>query len=228
MENKKIEEGIAKYKLALKVLIGAQIFACLFFSLFFIDFGPDEREVVDGANHYAYIKYIIAFLAVGFFVFIDVLFWNVYIKKLKKLLYVRPMKCVVEDLIVTSYRQDNSKHYKLNFLVKGFDDEKLYYAYGKHQVVLYNTSYTKLNNGVMGLTAIRKDRTPVRLGDIMYIYVNKMVDVSVKVDRMSDTVKLNGDKYPYMHANEDYDASVFEKVNFFDGALDVETDLYRG
>ena len=226
MENKRIEAGIAEAKLAFKLIIGAEIFVCLFFSVFFIDSGPKERDIVNNTNYSAYVKYVIAFLVIGFFVFINVLYWNNYVKKLKKLLYVRPIKCIVEDLIVTSYRQDNKKRYTLTFLAKSVEDGKLYYAYDRHMIPLYKSSYTKLNNGVMGLTAVRKDRTPVVLGDIMYIYINKLVDVSVKVDHMSDTVKLNGSKYTYIHANADYDASVFESVQFFDGALDVEGDLY--
>ena len=220
MENKSIKESIAKYKLGLKVIIIVQILFYIIFRAFF-----QEIILAMEFNNYKYALYIFSFVVFVFYVFTDVLYWNAYIKKLKKLLYVRPVKCVVEDMIVTSYRRNDRMRYKLSFLVKGLEDEKLYYTYGRYKVASYTIIHSYMNNSLLGISAVRKDRTAVEIGDIIKIYINKMVDIAVDVDYMADTVKFDGEKYPYIHANMNYDASVFEKVNFFDGALDIENDI---
>lgn len=208
MENVGIQKGIAKYKLGLKVLIGIQVFILLMLLLCFEEF-----------------RLIISIFAIAAFVYGDMLYWVIYIRKLKKLLYVRPVKCVVEDMIVTSYRRDNKTHYNLTFLLRGLDDGNLYYTYGRHKIAFYTTVNSSMNKSLLEICAIRKDRTPVNLGDMVYIYINQFINIPVDVDRMTDTVKLDGETYMYRHINANYDASVFESVYFFDGAVDIETEI---
>ena len=76
----------------------------------------------------------------------------------------------------------------------------------------------------LGTSAYKKDRTPVELGDIVHIYICDMLNVSVDVDYGKNTVKLDGKKYVYKNANENYDARVFENVRFFAGVVDIESD----
>ena len=109
--------------------------------------------------------------------------------------------------------------------MRGLDDDNLYFTFGDYSASYYNTRYVNLKTTSLGISAYRKDRTPVELGDIVHIYICNMIDVLVDVDYVKNTVKLDGKKYGYKNANENYDASIFQRVRFFVGAVDIENDI---
>ena len=144
------------------------------------------------------------------------------ILNLKSLLSVTPVKCVVEDYIITSHTSDGDRRYNVSLLVKNTENQELLFSYGKYSLSYYNYSYSKAGQSLQGINIFRKDGSTVEIGDEVYVYISEFVDVSV--DYEDKDLKLNNKKFAYIHTNENYNSSIFENVRFYKGAVEVEKE----
>ena len=143
---------------------------------------------------------------------------------LKPLLSVTPVKCVVEDYIITSHTSDGDRKYKVSLLLKNIENQELLFSYGKYSLSYYNCSYSKAGRSLQGISIFRKDGSTVEIGDEVYVYISEFVNVSV--DYEDKGLKLNNKKFAYIHTNENYNSSIFGNVRFYKGAVEVEKEYY--
>lgn len=222
--NKNIERALNQGKTILKFFIVFQIISMLIMYAIVSSFSFSDTSGEDTSIISKLFPCMLMGVAALVYIRMDVALWKLKISRLENLLYTKPIKCVVEDIVAECYRHDGKKRYKAKFLVRGLDDDKLYFTFGDYSASYYNTRYVNLKTTSLGISAYKKDRTPVELGDIVHIYICDMLNVSVDVDYGKNTVKLDGKKYVYKNANENYDARVFENVRFFAGVVDIESD----
>lgn len=142
---------------------------------------------------------------------------------LRPLLSVRPVKCLIEDFIITtSYTADDKKSYKVSLLLKNPQTQELLFSYGKYSLSYYNYTYSKSGPNLMGINIFRKDGSTAEIGDEVCVYISKFVDVNIT--SKNGILRLNNKKFNYTHINQNYDISTFENVRFYEGAVEVEKE----
>lgn len=155
------------------------------------------------------------------YLLIDILIYFFQIHKRKKLLNVLPIRCILEDFVVSYY---SKKKFDVYPIVKD-SNNNLYFPY--HNVSNYATVYTTVNYKY-NFKIIRKDKSELKIGDTVYLYKDKDLDVNVKIEK--NTVKIYKNKISnllikYNHHNDNYDIDVFNKMIYYEGAIEIEKNI---
>ncbi len=214
--NKKIQAIIRKYAIILGVF-------CLWEALFFALLHTWVRNsLTEAAVRESTVSLVITALTLVLVVMAAVIDVAVLgkILRVRPLLTVQPIACVVEDVVVTAYTSDGEKRYKVFLLVRDPQKGGLLFTYGKHSLSYYNYTYAKAGRYLDGIDIFRKDGSSVAIGDEVQVYLKKTV--KVKVSLRKGELTLNGKPFRYTHVNPKYDATVFKDTNFYVGAVDVE------
>ncbi len=144
---------------------------------------------------------------------------------LRYLLNKTPIKCRLEDILLVGYKDDKRTRYAPFFIVNSIEDQKLYLAYDKYSLLNYSTTFNYSDKENIRCTVYKSDGSPVRLGDIVDVYVLRTVKIPVSVDRSKNIVRLKHRKIYFRHMNEELDIDVFKHITFFKGTVDLDTDL---
>lgn len=211
-KNRDIVAGMRTYFV---ILLGFIVFETLIFFITRISIG-NALSSVDGLS--GIVPYILIF-TILWSILIDAFFIKRIID-LKPLLTVEPIKCSVEDFIVTGHASGDGKHYNVSLLLKNIETQEFLFTYGKHSLSYYNYTHSASGAYLTSVNIFRGDGTFLEIGDIVNVYIEKYVDVNVDLD--DDMLKLDGKTLSYSHKNEMYDKSVFDKVKFYRGAVDVK------
>lgn len=161
--------------------------------------------------------------AILLYLLIDILFYVFQIYKRKKLINVIPVKCVVEDFVVSYYTKEKIDVYPI---VKDANNN-LYFPY--HEISNYTTIYTRVNYDY-NFKIIRKDKSELKIGDTVYLYKDKDLDVKIKINKEKNRVKIYKNKISnllikYNHQNKNYDIDIFNKMIYYEGAIEIEKDF---
>lgn len=216
LQNNNIAKAVRKWRIVLFLFFIGQIILAVVVNVLvnnFVDvFEMDKTKVS------------IATISSNIFVAIVALFQDGYllrrIYRTKKLLKVIPVKCVVEDFIITNRRHDRKKHYHVNLLIRDPDNGQLYFTYGPHSLSFYNSVYIQSGQKLSKISILRKDRTQVQLGDVVWLYILKEAKVSVKIK--INRLLLNGKEFSYENVNPEISTESFQQVRFVEAAVDVE------
>lgn len=142
------------------------------------------------------------------------------IYKTKSLARVSPIKCLVEDFIINGYTSEGERKYRVFLLLKNNENKELLFSYGKYSLSYYNYTYSKAGQSLEGINIFRKDASSVKIGDEVYVYIKKRINVDVECD--NGILKFNNKQFTYRHINKKYDISIFKNVSFYEGAVEVE------
>lgn len=168
-----------------------------------------------------YFKYIFLIFSIVGFIIVDAWFLK-NINKLKDLINIKPLKCIVEDFIVIGYKHDGKRGYKIYPVVKSVEDNKLYFTYGSYCLSGYNTIYSQMNNSLLNMAIIRKNKTKVEIGDVAYLYLRRNLDFNIDINSDKNMVYLDKTKIYFNHIN---DINMFKEFHYFEGIIDVENDI---
>ena len=214
-KNKNIENIISTYKIALYIIVLLQIiFSIIFFCVLNNFITPES----------GYIKILVLFFMIVVFLIIDIIFYKVKISKVRCFLYTKPIEGIIEDFILVSYGYTEKfgisrKEYRLYPVIKV--EDKLYFTYGDYSISNYNQKYFRMNNEYTYLEIFRKDNSKVQIGDKAYLYIKKELDIKVTIDD-NGNYKFNKQKEHFENRNSKYDINILNRLNFFEGIIDIE------
>lgn len=214
-ENKRVLSAINTKKTTLLIFL---IFEVLGMFLIIGVFNKFQHELKDFPIYFKYIFLI--FYIVGFII-VDAWFLK-NINKLKDLIDIKPLKCIIEDFIVIGHTHDRERRYKIYPVVKSINDNKLYFTYGSYCLSGYNTIYSQMNNSLLNMTIIRKDKTKVEIGDVAYLYLRRNLDFNININSDKNMIYLGKTKIYFNHIN---DINMFKELHYFEGIIDVENDV---
>ena len=161
------------------------------------------------------IRNIITFAIFAIYIAVDMYFLYNRIYLPKQLLDKEPMKCILEDIFLIPYKEDNKKRYSPYPIVRSCDDSKLYLAYGNYSLMNFNAKFNYSDRNNIYCTLYKADGTPVRFGDTVNIYILKKSNIAVSIDETKNTVKLKGKKFNFYHVNDKISIDIFKEIKFF-------------
>jgi len=215
--NKAIIRIIKTHTLALMSILLFQAFFYIIFDIFITIFVEEL-----GQDVFAFPKRIV-FASLGVILILcDVFFGCIKLLPLRKLLYATPAKCTIEDLLLIAHKDDGRRKYSIYPIVRSLQDDKLYLAYGTNAIAKFSTRVCYLNNQIVDFTVYSKNKSTINIGDTVYMYMLRELDVSVSVDKSKNIVKLNRKRIPFCHVNESCDIALFNDIIFFQGIIDIE------
>lgn len=216
-KNQNIVKAIRKWRIVLFFFVIWQIllFVVLnvFVSKFAVNIDLDAKTIGYLQKAVVVIVLIIAMIQ-------DIFFLH-RIHRTKALLRVQPIKCVVEDFIINSYRRDGKTAYHVYLLLKDMASNSLYFTYGSYSLSFYNHTVIRSGYDLLEANIFRKDGSSVNLGDFAWLYIRKPIQITVKDD--GEGLLLNGKKFAYRNVNNNFSPHDFFKLQFVEGAVDVET-----
>lgn len=215
MENIKIKQYIKQTKISFFVI---PVILLIFLIVMYLILNDSIHELI---NRLPLINYFV----VGIYVLIIVILaiaTTMEIKKLKDLLYVKPIKCIIEDFVYIAYSDDGKRNYDVYPIVKNLDDNKLYFSFGHYLYKHYNTIFYGMGSHVVNKQIYRKDASIVKIGDVAYLYKRKDVDINVRINKDKNRVYLNRKKIYFI--SDKHDIEIFNNLKFFEGILDIENN----
>lgn len=141
---------------------------------------------------------------------------------LGKLLYEKPVRCRIEDIIYVGHKEDGHTKFNPYPIVRSLEDNRLFFAYGNYSLSPFRTSTFGVYKRMVECTIYKKDGTPVNVGDIVDMYILQSLDIPVRINVEKDIVKLKNRKFRFYHKNDEFQITMFTKVNIFRGVIDLE------
>lgn len=155
---------------------------------------------------------------------IDIYFLIANIIIPKTTLNKAPIKCHIEDIMLIGYRNDDRIKYEPFPIVRSLANNKLYFAYGNYSLMGFKHRIVRIGNTITECALYNETGDSIGIGDTVNVYILKEVNPSVAVNSEKNTVKLNQKKCRFIHINEQIDISVFERITYFKGVVDLDTD----
>lgn len=168
------------------------------------------------------IRKIVLFIVTGICIMTDLYYLFNRVILLRQLLNRQPVKCRLEDILLIGYREDNRTRYSPFLIVRSLQDHKLYLTYDKYSLVGFNAIFNYSNREKILCTVYKGNGNPIRLGDIVNMYILKTLYIPVSINKSKNTVKLNHKKFYFRHMNDQLDIDVFRSLVFFKGAIDLD------
>lgn len=215
--NKSIKRIQRTHMLALFLIIIFQILSLYFVNLFLTFFSTEMEQ-----HFFSTFKLVVFAILGGVFVISDSYFLYKKIIKLRPLMCKVPIKCKIEDFLLFSYIDDGRKKYEIYPIIKSMQDDKLYLSYGANALSKFNTRTFYKNNSLLDFVVYTRDRKPLNIGDTVYMYSLKILDVTVDIDETKNKVKINNKTIPFNHINESLKISIFKNMIFFQGIVDTQ------
>lgn len=156
---------------------------------------------------------------------VDIYFLINRVILLRHLLNKTPIKCRLEDIFFIGYRDDKRMRYVPFLIVRSIEDQRLYLTYDRYSLLDYTKTINYSDKENIYCTLYKSNGVPVRLGDMVEMYMLKEVSVPVSIDRYKNTVKLKGRKIYFRHMNDRVDIDVFRNITFFKGAIDLDEGI---
>lgn len=172
----------------------------------------------------AFVRQVIAFVIVGIFAAADASFVFNRIFLLRRLLDKTPVRCRLEDIFLMPYKDDKKIRYVPYPIVRSLEDHKLYLTYGEYSLLGFTAVFNYSDRRNVQCAVYKGDNTPVRLGDIVDMYLLKTVDVPVSVNREKNTIKLKNRKIYFKHINDEITIDIFKNITFFKGAVNLDAE----
>lgn len=144
---------------------------------------------------------------------------------LRHLLNKAPVKCRLEDIFLIGYKDDKRTRYAPFLIVRSLENQKLYLTYDKYSLLNYAVTFNYSDKKNIRCTVYKGDGIPVRLGDIVDMYILRTIKIPVSIDKSKNIVKLKHRKIYFRHMNEQINIDVFEKIIFFKGAIDLDAGI---
>lgn len=142
--------------------------------------------------------------------------------KIYSLARIQPQKCIVEDIMLFGYMSDGERRYKAFLLLKDEKSDKLYFTFDEYSLSFYTFSYKKMNRMLVDVNVRRKDGSSVEIGDVVYMYKKRDVQVDVYTDPRNNELRVKKRKIYFQNISKKYDSSIFHNVYFYEGAVEVE------
>lgn len=156
------------------------------------------------------------------FVICDIVFIYKKIIRLQPLIYIAPVKCKIEDFILIGYTDDGNRKYRAYPIIRSMQDNKLYLSYGEHALSNFNFNARYINNTIIDFSVYTRNKTELKIGDMVNMYSLKILDVSVVIDQTNNMIRLNGKKLLFHHVNNALVINAFKDMVFFQGIVDKE------
>ena len=178
------------------------------------------KEFVEQASG----RQAIVFVIVVVFAAADASFVFNRIFLLRRLLDKTPVRCRLEDIFLMPYKDDKKIRYVPYPIVRSLEDHKLYLTYGEYSLLGFTAVFNYSDRRNVQCAVYKGDNTPVRLGDIVDMYLLKTVDVPVSVNREKNTIKLKNRKIYFKHINNELTIDIFKNITFFKGAVNLDAE----
>lgn len=175
------------------------------------------------------IKKIVISIIIILSIIIDIVIYKHYISGLNFFIKKEPIHGIIEDFILYPYNKTNNRiNYKISPIIRNLKDNQLYFTYKNYDLSYYTTIETKINNSIINKTILRKDGSNVKIGDTVSIYIKEKININIETDKENNIIRLNNFKMKFLHENKNYDISIFNKLNYFNGIVEVEdiTKIY--
>lgn len=194
----------------LVVIALVQSMAIPLINVFLKEFVPQE-----------YIHNIALLAAIVSCVVVDICFLFNRVILLRSSLNKMPIRCRLEDIFLVGYKDNKRTRYAPFPIVRSLEDQKLYLAYDKYSLLAFKVTFNYSDRKNIRCTIYKDDGTPVRVGEIVDMYLLKTVDIPLFVDQPKNTVKLKHRKIYFRHINNEFDIDTFRNITFFKGAVDL-------
>ena len=135
------------------------------------------------------------------------------------------MRLKILSLGITSCRCDSHKGYSPFPIVRSLQDNKLYLAYENYSLLGFNEKFNYSDRKTITCTLYKENSIPVRLGDVVDMYVLRTLNIPVFIDSSKNTVKLKNRKFYFYHVNGQINIDIFRSIVFFKGAIDLDIDI---
>lgn len=150
----------------------------------------------------------------------DLLFINNKIILLRKLRFKTPVRCIVEDVLFDRYIDDGRSEYCPYLIVRSIEENRVFLAFRNDSLVGLNTRNCQINNKLVACTIYNWDNKIIKIGDFVDMYVLKILEVPISIDRENNLVKIKNKKVLFFHMNDKVDIHIFQNITFFRGVVD--------
>ena len=204
--------------LALGIILGVQALSMVALSWFLTVF---SREL--GADFPVAVRPVVLAALGGILMFSDLFFLVTKVLALSPLRRQPPVKCRIEDFFLIGYTDDGKRRYRAYPILRAMEDQRLYLAHGNNALSNFSMKSVQMNQTLVDFTVYARDRTPLRVGDTVYMYLLKTVDIQVRTDEAAGEIQLGRETLPFLHSNENLKINAFENMVFFKGVVDTES-----
>ena len=216
MNNPNLLNAIKKFKILLACLLLADVALLIAVHLFIGKFTAGMVLTAEQALLFRLLVNGIIFLMV----WVQSVAFFKRIRRLKSLTAVEPRTCIVEDFIITRYKSGNDAKYNAWLLLKDPKSGELFLTYGDYSLSYYTYTVTR-TSGQWKANISRKDGSKIAIGDAVRMYLKQPVSVKAEWNAEKKTLLLNGKKIFYQNENPLYGPSVFDTLQFYEGAVEV-------
>lgn len=134
-----------------------------------------------------------------------------------------PVRCKLEDVFLIGHKDtDNRTRYSPFPIVRSLKDHKLYLAYENYSLLGFKEKFNYSDRKTVTCTLYKETGIPVKLGDVVNMYILKTLNIPVSIDSSKNTIKLKHRKFYFHHVNNQINIDVFRNIVFFKGAIDLD------
>ena len=169
------------------------------------------------------LRFIRAFVLIGgpvIAALADIALYRSYKSKTRLMSEVKPLDCVVEDFLISSYYRKNKRHYKITPIMREISTGELYCTFGVYDMSFYASSWSQNGNSPLSIRILRSDGSAVELGDPIRVYVKRNVEANVETD--GSRYAFDGRWNEFNNVNNAYGIQIVHTLHFFEGIVDVE------
>lgn len=174
------------------------------------------------------LRFIRTFVLIGgpvITVLADIALYRSYKSKTRLMLEVKPLDCVVEDFLISSYYRKHKRHYKITPVMREVSTGELYCTFGVYDMSFYASSWSQNGNSPLSIRILRSDGSAVELGEPIRVYVKRNVEVNVETDDADDgssRYAFDGRWHEFNNVNDACGMQIVHALHFFEGIVDVE------
>lgn len=143
---------------------------------------------------------------------------------LRFILNKTPVKCRLEDILLIDYKDDKQTRYAPFPIVRSLENNKLYLSYDKYSLVNFISVFNYSDKRNIQGMIYKADGTPVQLGNMVDMYIHRIINIPVLVNHPKNIVKLKHKKIYFRHINNRVNIDVFKEIIFFKGAVCLEPE----
>lgn len=209
-----IKRIIRNHIIAFVLIVLLQILSTVLMSWIANIFLAETTLLAEGQRE---IKTAIFALLGSIFVILDLVFLCSKVFAMISLSKQEPIKARIEDIFFVGYTDDGRKKYNAYPIVRSLDGDQLFLTYGKYAMARFNAKIVYMNNSIMEAELSRGYNKTLGIGDVVEVYISKVITKTVKVD--VDFVTIGRQRLPFIHQNQHISIKDMHTVTVFKGVV---------
>lgn len=165
---------------------------------------------------------VIALVVIGIItVFSYIQLYREYSDKVKIMETTIPLRCTIEDFIVTRCQRTRGTCYSANPVFKD-STGRLYCLFEENNLSFYTAEIAYFSGGNISVKVLRNDKSSAVIGSAVDLYITKKSD-NIKLQvQDSKAYNIRGCSHQFWNANTINDITLLNRIDFVEGLANVE------